>query len=86
MSELVYAGNKALYLMLCLSAWPVAVATIIGLLVGICQTVTQLQEQTLPFGLKLLGICICFFLLSGWYGDILLGFGKDMMRLALSRG
>ncbi|HHN9316216.1 TPA: EscS/YscS/HrcS family type III secretion system export apparatus protein, partial [Escherichia coli] len=26
MNELVFAGNKALYLVLCLSAWPVAVA------------------------------------------------------------
>ncbi|EDY1894259.1 EscS/YscS/HrcS family type III secretion system export apparatus protein, partial [Salmonella enterica] len=60
MNELVFAGNKALYLVLCLSAWPVAVATLIGLLIGIFQTVTQLQEQTLPFGLKLLGICLCF--------------------------
>ncbi|MCD3113651.1 hypothetical protein GFK27_20300, partial [Salmonella enterica subsp. enterica serovar Enteritidis] len=25
-----------------------------------------LQEQTLPFGIKLLGVCLCLFLLSGW--------------------
>ena len=86
MNELVFAGNKALDLVLCLSAWPVAVATLIGLLIGIFQTVTQLQEQTLPFGLKLLGICLCFFLLSGWYGDALLAFGRDMMRLAMAGG
>ncbi|EDS3841746.1 EscS/YscS/HrcS family type III secretion system export apparatus protein [Citrobacter portucalensis] len=86
MNELVFAGNKTLYLVLILSLWPVITATVIGLLVGICQTVTQLQEQTLPFGLKLLGICLCFFLMSGWYGEVLLTFGQEMMRLALIRG
>lgn len=63
MDDLVFAGNKALYLVLILSGWPTIVATIIGLLVGLFQTVTQLQEQTLPFGIKLLGVCLCLFLL-----------------------
>lgn len=66
MDDLVFAGNKALYLVLILSGWPTIVATIIGLLVGLFQTVTQLQEQTLPFGIKLLGVCLCcFYCLAG---------------------
>ncbi|MBM2885041.1 MULTISPECIES: EscS/YscS/HrcS family type III secretion system export apparatus protein [Chromobacterium] len=86
MNDLVFAGNKALYLVLLMSAWPVIVATVIGLLIGLFQTVTQLQEQTLPFGIKLFGVSLCLFLLSGWYGETLLGFGREVMRLALSRG
>ncbi|AXE31992.1 EscS/YscS/HrcS family type III secretion system export apparatus protein [Chromobacterium phragmitis] len=86
MNDLVFAGNKALYLVLMLSAWPIIVATVIGLLVGLFQTVTQLQEQTLPFGIKLLGVSVCLFLLSGWYGETLLAFGREVMRLALARG
>lgn len=31
MDDLVFAGNKALYLVLILSGWPTIVATIIGL-------------------------------------------------------
>lgn len=83
MSELVYAGNKTLYLILLLVAWPVVVATVVGLLVGLFQTVTQLQEQTLPFGFKLLAVSICLFLLSGWYGEVLLGFSREVLQLAL---
>ncbi|MFK8330064.1 EscS/YscS/HrcS family type III secretion system export apparatus protein [Pseudomonas sp. BJa5] len=83
MGELVYAGNKALYLILLLVAWPVVVATVVGLLVGLFQTVTQLQEQTLPFGFKLLAVAICLFLLSGWYGEVLLSFSREVMQLAL---
>ncbi|MCD4498790.1 EscS/YscS/HrcS family type III secretion system export apparatus protein [Chromobacterium vaccinii] len=86
MNELVFASNKALYLVLLMSAWPIIVATVIGLLVGLFQTVTQLQEQTLPFGIKLFSVSLCLFLLSGWYGETLLGFAREAMRLALSKG
>ncbi|EEA4826854.1 SPI-1 type III secretion system export apparatus protein SpaQ, partial [Salmonella enterica subsp. enterica serovar Infantis] len=48
--------------------------------------VTQLQEQTLPFGIKLLGVCLCLFLLSGWYGEVLLSYGRQVIFLALAKG
>ncbi|MCK3838850.1 MULTISPECIES: EscS/YscS/HrcS family type III secretion system export apparatus protein [Pseudomonas] len=83
MNDLVYAGNKTLYLILILVAWPIIVATLVGLLIGVFQTVTQLQEQTLPFGFKMLAVSICLFLLSGWYGETLLSFSREIMDLAL---
>ncbi|MBN3968448.1 MULTISPECIES: EscS/YscS/HrcS family type III secretion system export apparatus protein [Pseudomonas] len=83
MNDLVFAGNKTLYLILILVAWPIIVATLVGLLIGLFQTVTQLQEQTLPFGFKLLSVSICLFLLSGWYGETLLAFSREVMHLAL---
>lgn len=86
MNDLMFAGNKALYLVLLMSAWPIIIATCIGLLVGLFQTVTQLQEQTLPFGIKLLGVSLCLFLLSGWYSETLVSFGREMIRLAMSKG
>lgn len=85
MNEIAFAGNKALYLILMLSALPIGVATLVGLLVGLFQTVTQLQEQTLPFGLKLLSVALCLFLLAGWYGDVLLAFAQEVIRMALAR-
>ncbi|KYN91389.1 EscS/YscS/HrcS family type III secretion system export apparatus protein [Salmonella enterica] len=85
MDDLVFAGNKALYLVLILSGWPTIVATIIGLLVGLFQTVTQLQEQTLPFGIKLLGVCLCLFYCR-WYGEVLLSYGRQVIFLALAKG
>ncbi|QZN94806.1 EscS/YscS/HrcS family type III secretion system export apparatus protein [Symbiopectobacterium purcellii] len=84
MDEITFAGNKALYLILTMSALPIAVATIVGLLVGLFQTVTQLQEQTLPFGVKLLSVVLCLFLISGWYGDIMLNYAREVIRIALS--
>lgn len=85
MDEIILAGNKAIWLVLIFSTVPVVVATVIGLLVGLFQTVTQLQEQTLPFGIKLLGVCICLFLLSGWYGESLLAYSKEVIYFAFKR-
>ncbi|NIE72327.1 EscS/YscS/HrcS family type III secretion system export apparatus protein [Pantoea sp. Acro-807] len=85
MNEIVFAGNKAIYLVLVLSAVPVIVATLIGLAIGLIQTVTQLQEQTLPFGLKLLGVCLTLFIISGWLGESLIAFTREVYAMALTR-
>lgn len=84
MGDMLYAGNKVLYLVLILSAGPICVATVVGLVVGLIQTVTQLQEQTLPFGIKLLSVTLCIFLMSGWYSEILLNYSREVLRFALS--
>ncbi|EFW2661407.1 type III secretion system export apparatus protein SpaQ, partial [Shigella sonnei] len=60
------------------------IATVIGLSIGLLQTVTQLQEQTLPFGIKLIGVSISLLLLSGWYGEVLLSFCHEIMFLIKS--
>ena len=85
MNDVVFASNKVLYLVLILSAGPIIVATIVGLVVGLIQTVTQLQEQTLPFGIKLISVILCLFLTSGWYGEVLLNYAREMIKLAFRR-
>ncbi|AJC15594.1 EscS/YscS/HrcS family type III secretion system export apparatus protein [Pandoraea sputorum] len=84
MDNLIFAGNRALYLVLILSAGPVAVATLVGVIVGLLQTVTQVQEQTLPFGLKLLAVSLSLFLLADWFGETLVGYGAAMLKLAMT--
>ncbi|SDD38587.1 type III secretion protein S [Cupriavidus sp. YR651] len=83
MESISYAGNKTLYVTLLLVLWPVTVATIVGLVVGLVQTVTQLQEQTLPFGIKLLAVGLCMLLLSGWSAEVLMEFSREVFALAL---
>ena len=82
MDELIYAGNKAMKLMLVLSLFPVLVATIVGLVVGLFQTVTQIQEQTLPFGIKLIAVILCIYLLSAWSGEYLMNYAIEMLDIA----
>ena len=77
---MVYAANKAIYLIILLSAAPIAIATFIGLL----QTITQIQEQTLPFGVKLVGVFVCLLMMMGWMGDKLLIYAKEMLTIGLA--
>ncbi len=82
MDNIIYAGNKALQLVLVLSIFPVVIATIVGLIVGLFQTVTQIQEQTLPFGIKLIAVILCIYLMSGWLGEHLMAYSSEMIEIA----
>ncbi|HHL2560649.1 TPA: type III secretion system export apparatus subunit SctS [Yersinia enterocolitica] len=84
MEQIIYASNKAMLLIVILSAIPVMVATAVGLLVGLIQTVTQLQEQTLPFGIKLLAVFGTLFMISGWLSDKIMNYATEMLAIALS--
>lgn len=85
MENIFYISNKAMFLIVVLSAGPVAVATGVGLIVGLVQTVTQLQEQTLPFGMKLLAVFGCLFAISGWLSDKIMSFAMEAFQIALTR-
>lgn len=84
MDEIIYASNKAMQLIVVLSAIPVMVATVVGLLVGLIQTVTQLQEQTLPFGIKLLAVFATLFMASGWIADKVINYATEVLAIALA--
>ena len=63
---------KAMVLVLMLSMPPLVVATAVGLLVSLFQALTQIQEQTLSFGLKLIAVVITLILTASWVGAQLL--------------
>ncbi|EAA2100261.1 TPA: type III secretion system export apparatus subunit SctS [Salmonella enterica subsp. enterica serovar Bredeney] len=74
MSDILYIANSALFLVLKLTVIPIFFATVVGLIVGIFQTVMQIQEQTLPFGLKMLAVFFSIFVFIEWYCREMLGF------------
>jgi len=45
---------------------PIMVASVVGILFSLFQAITQLQEQTLSFGIKLIAVGITLFLAAGW--------------------
>ena len=63
---------KAMVLVLMLSLPPLVVATAVGLLVSLFQALTQIQEQTLSFGLKLIAVVVTLVLTASWVGAELL--------------
>lgn len=82
MNEILYTGNAALLLVLKLTMIPIFLATFVGLLVGIIQTVMQIQEQTLPFGLKMLAVFFSIFMLIGWFSREMLDFSTHVFYSA----
>lgn len=82
MSHILFISNSALLLVLKLAAVPIAFATLVGIIVGLFQTVMQIQEQTLPFGLKMLAVFASIFMLMEWFSNEMLKFASDAFLMA----
>jgi len=63
-----------------LAAPLLTVALAVGLTVAVLQTVTQIQEQTVAFVLKLFAVGIALFILLPWTLGIAVQFGARMIR------
>jgi type III secretion protein S len=67
-AELVSVLGKALYLTLWLSLPPIIVASVVGTLFSLFQALTQIQEQTLSFAVKLIAVMATLALTARWIG------------------
>ncbi|MGN0915534.1 MAG: type III secretion system export apparatus subunit SctS [Succinivibrio sp.] len=70
--------TQGFYLVLMLSMPPIIVASVVGILFSLFQAITQLQEQTLSFGIKLIAVCLTLFLTAGWFSSELLAYAKNI--------
>ncbi|MGE0329477.1 MAG: type III secretion system export apparatus subunit SctS [Ramlibacter sp.] len=59
---------KAMYLTLWLSLPPIVVASVVGTLFSLFQALTQIQEQTLSFAVKLIAVMATLALTARWIG------------------
>jgi len=59
-------AGRALFLIIKVSAPVLLVSLIIGLIVSIFQTVTSIQEQTLTFVPKIIGVFVALMILGHW--------------------
>ena len=75
-SDVIRLTQDALWLMLLLSAPPIIAASVSGLLVAFLQSVTQLQEQTLAFAVKLAVIVVTLFIMADFLGENLYQFAN----------
>ena len=62
----VQISQQALFTIIKTSAPLLLVSLIIGLIISIFQTVTSIQEQTLTFVPKILGVFLAMMLLGHW--------------------
>lgn len=72
--------TQALYLVLWISLPPIVVGSVVGVLFSLLQALTQIQEQTLSFGVKLIAVSVTLFLTAGWMGDELYNFSEHVFE------
>lgn len=70
----IQIANQALYLIIQTSAPILLVSLVVGLIISIFQTVTSIQEQTLTFVPKIIGVFLALMLLGDWILDSMSGF------------
>ncbi|MGB3068094.1 MAG: type III secretion system export apparatus subunit SctS [Ottowia sp.] len=76
--DVVSYFTQALYLTLWLSLPPIVVGALVGTLFSLFQALTQIQEQTLSFGVKLIAVTVTILLTARWMGGELFNFGAQI--------
>lgn len=76
--SVVEITRTTLYTIILTSAPMLLISLVIGLAVSIFQTVTSIQEQTLTFVPKLLGIFVMLMILGHWMLNNMTNFMTDL--------
>jgi len=77
-SELMDFTAQALLLVLYLSMPPIIAAAVVGTGVALLQALTQVQEQTLSFAIKLVVVVLVIFATGAWLGRELYNFANGL--------
>ncbi|EBM9474951.1 SPI-2 type III secretion system apparatus protein SsaS [Salmonella enterica subsp. enterica serovar Rubislaw] len=78
-SELTQFVTQLLWIVLFTSMPVVLVASVVGVIVSLVQALTQIQDQTLQFMIKLLAIAITLMASYPWLSGILLNYTRQIM-------
>ena len=68
-ADYVYLMKQTLYLVFWLSLPTILVASVVGTLFSLFQALTQIQEQTLSFAIKLAAVFGVLLLTASWMGS-----------------
>lgn len=66
--------TDAMVLVMVLSLPPILVASVVGIAVSLIQALTQVQEQTISFAIKLMAVALTIAIMAGWLGSELYNF------------
>ena len=78
--------QHGLWLIIILSAPPLLVATLCGVIVSLLQAVTQIQDQTLPYVVKLMAVAITLSLTGRWIGSELIQIANAAINMVSTAG
>ena len=77
---IVDLARNAIILALLIAGPMLIVALLVGLVVSVLQAVTQIQEQTLAFVPKLVGVSVVFLLALPWVLQLLVKYTTELFR------
>ena len=78
--------REGLWVALIVSLPVLGVALLVGIVIGLFQALTSIQEMTLTFVPKLAAILAVFWLSMGYSGQLLVNFYKDQVIENITRG
>lgn len=70
--------RQMLWVSILLSAPVLLTALVVGLVIGLLQAVTSIQEQTLTFVPKIVALALVLALLGGWMLRYLVGYSAEL--------
>lgn len=76
--QVIDLTRECLYLIILCSAPCLIVSLVVGLIVSIFQTVTSIQEQTLTFVPKIIGVFVIIMIFGGWIMNNVVTFMQDL--------
>ncbi|WP_448585259.1 flagellar biosynthetic protein FliQ [Thermaurantiacus sp.] len=80
-SDLLYDSARQGLVVLALATLPALLAALaIGLVIGLLQAATSINEATLSFVPKLVGVALVLLLMSGLVGGTLADFARDSIE------
>ena len=65
-TDIIYIAKEALMMVVLLAGPGLFMAMLVGLLIGVFQATTQIQEQTLAFVPKIVAVFLTIFFLASW--------------------
>lgn len=84
--EVLNIFTKGMVLVVMLSAPALLVAVLVGVLVSLMQALLQIQDQTLPFAIKLVAVGVTLAMTGRWIGVELVQFTSQAFNLIATTG
>jgi flagellar biosynthetic protein FliQ len=85
-TEIFDVLREGLWVALIVALPVLGVALLVGVVIGLFQALTSIQEMTLTFVPKLAAILAVFWLSMGYSGQLLVNFYKDQVIENIARG
>lgn len=78
--------KQSFLMVLLFSGIPLVTSSVVGLIVAVLQSATQIQEQSLVYLVKFITISTVFGVLGGWYASELVNYFQELIRSLYAMG